>query len=37
VSGFLDTSMVVRYLTGDPPHLAEQADPGSSTRRRPYR
>ncbi len=25
VSGFLDTSMVVRYLTGDPPDLAEQA------------
>lgn len=23
--GFLDTSMVVRYLTGDPPELAEQA------------
>jgi len=25
VSGFLDTSMVVRYLTGDPPGLAEEA------------
>jgi len=25
VSGFLDTSIVVRYLTGDPPELAEQA------------
>lgn len=25
MSGFLDTSMVVRYLTGDPPNLAEQA------------
>jgi predicted nucleic-acid-binding protein len=25
VSGFLDTSMVVRYLTGDPPELAELA------------
>ena len=25
MSGFLDTSMVVRYLTGDPPGLAEQA------------
>ncbi len=25
MSGFLDTSMVVRYLTGDPPELAEQA------------
>ena len=25
VSGFLDTSIVVRYLTGDPPDLAEQA------------
>ena len=25
VSGFLDTSMVVRYLTGDPPELADQA------------
>jgi predicted nucleic acid-binding protein len=25
LSGFLDTSMVVRYLTGDPPELAEQA------------
>ena len=25
MSGFLDTSMVVRYLTGDSPGLAEQA------------
>ena len=25
MSGFLDTSVVVRYLTGDPPHLAERA------------
>ena len=25
MSGFLDTSIVVRYLTGDPPELAEQA------------
>ena len=25
MGGFLDTSIVVRYLTGDPPHLAEQA------------
>ncbi len=25
MSGFLDTSMVVRYLTDDPPDLAEQA------------
>jgi predicted nucleic acid-binding protein len=25
VSGFLDTSVVVRYLTGDPPEMAEQA------------
>jgi len=25
VSGFLDTSMVVRYLTGDPPDLADLA------------
>ena len=25
MSGFVDTSMVVRYLMGDPPHLAEQA------------
>ena len=25
MSGFLDTSMVVRYLTGDPPDLAERA------------
>ena len=25
MSGFLDTSIVVRYLTGDPPLLAEQA------------
>ena len=25
MSGFLDTSIVVRYLTGDPPQLAEQA------------
>ncbi|MDP3064034.1 MAG: PIN domain-containing protein [Chloroflexota bacterium] len=25
MSGFLDTSMVVRYLTGDTPDLAEQA------------
>ena len=25
MSGFLDTSMVVRYLTGDPPELAEKA------------
>lgn len=25
MSGFLDTSMVVRYLTGDPPNLAAQA------------
>jgi predicted nucleic acid-binding protein len=25
VSGFLDTSIVVRYLTGDQPELAEQA------------
>ena len=25
MSGFLDTSMLVRYLTGDPPQLAEQA------------
>jgi predicted nucleic acid-binding protein len=25
MSGFLDTSVVVRYLTGDPPHLLEQA------------
>ena len=25
MSGFLDTSMLVRYLTGDPPDLAEQA------------
>ncbi len=25
MSGFLDTSIVVRYLTGDPPAMAEQA------------
>ena len=25
MSGFVDTSMVVRYLTDDPPELAEQA------------
>ena len=25
MSGFLDTSIVVRYLTGDPPEMAEQA------------
>ncbi len=25
MSGFLDTSMVVRYLTGEPPALAERA------------
>ena len=25
MSGFLDTSMVVCYLTGDPPNMAEQA------------
>jgi predicted nucleic-acid-binding protein len=25
LSGFLDTSIVVRYLTGDPPEMAEQA------------
>ena len=25
MSGFLDTSMLVRYLTGDPQNLAEQA------------
>ncbi len=25
MSGFLDTSVVVRYLTGNPPELAEQA------------
>ena len=25
MSGFLDTSVVVRYLTGDPPEMAEQA------------
>ncbi len=25
MSGFLDTSMVVRYLTGDPANMAEQA------------
>ena len=25
MSGLLDTSVVVRYLTGDPPELAEQA------------
>ncbi len=25
MSGFLDTSMLVRYLTDDPPNLAEQA------------
>jgi predicted nucleic acid-binding protein len=25
MSGFLDTNLVVRYLTGDPPHLAERA------------
>ena len=25
MSGFLDTSIVVRYLTGDPPELAEKA------------
>ena len=25
MSGFLDTSMVVRYLTGDPPELGERA------------
>jgi len=25
MSGFLDTSIIVRYLTGDPPDLAEQA------------
>jgi len=25
VSGLLDTSMLVRYLTGDPPELAERA------------
>lgn len=25
MSGFLDTSMVVRYLTGDPPEMTEQA------------
>lgn len=25
MSGFLDTGMVVRYLTGDPPDLAERA------------
>lgn len=24
-SGFLDTSVLVRYVTGDPPHLAERA------------
>lgn len=25
MSGFVDASLVVRYLTGDPPDLAEQA------------
>ncbi len=25
MSGFVDTTIVVRYLTGDPPELAEQA------------
>lgn len=25
MTGFLDTSMVVRYLTGDPPEMARQA------------
>jgi len=25
LSGFLDTSMIVRYLTGDPPELAKMA------------
>ena len=25
MSGFLDTSVLVRYVTGDPPHLAERA------------
>lgn len=25
MSGFLDTSVIVRYLTGEPPQLAEQA------------
>lgn len=25
MSGFLDTSIIVRYITGDPPQLAEQA------------
>lgn len=25
MSGLLDTSVVVRYLTGDPPDLAEKA------------
>ena len=25
MSGFLDTSMVVRYLTGDPPEMADRA------------
>ncbi len=25
MSGFIDTSVVVRYLTGDPPEMAEQA------------
>ena len=25
MSGFLDTSVIVRYLTGDPPELAEKA------------
>lgn len=25
MSGFLDTSMIVRYLTGDPPELAKMA------------
>jgi predicted nucleic acid-binding protein len=25
LSGFLDTGVIVRYLTGDPPELAEQA------------
>lgn len=25
MSGFLDTSVIVRYLTGDPPHVLEQA------------
>jgi hypothetical protein len=25
MNNFLDTSMVVRYLTGDPPEMAEKA------------